>query len=384
MAGAPRLIMLINESGFFLSHRANIARAARHAGWDVHLITRLQHEPSQLARHGVTVHPLNFPRTVHNPIHEWQTVRRLTELYQQIEPDVIHHFSAKAVLLGSAAAARLNARRVVNTFTGLGSLFLGHGLSDWCRRQLAIRALRHVLRDRAWIATFQNAEDLGQLCSAKIVHPSQCQLIRGSGVDPQEFLPSGSAPSKPRVMLAARMIRPKGIAEFVEAAGRVRAQEVPAEFVLVGPTDPLNPQAIPESQLQQWHSEGTVRWWGACGNMPYTLNQATIVVLPSYYGEGIPKVLLEAAACARPLIATDTRGCRDVVQHEHNGLLVPARDPAALAGAIVQLLDQPWEGRQMGAAGRKLVLRHFTTDEVDAQTLALYDSMLAPERSRAA
>ncbi len=187
----------------------------------------------------------------------------------------------------------------------------------------------------------------------------------------------------PTVMLASRMIWPKGIGEFVAAARLLKQAGSAARFVLVGDSDPQNPHAVPTAQLRHWDAEGTVQWWGRCLDMPETIGQASVVVLPTFYGEGLPKILLEAAACGKPIVATDVRGCRDIVRDGVNGLLIPTGDVDSLASALWRLIDQPATRRRMGQVGRELVLREFTAERVAAKTMAIYRAMLGvPETTR--
>jgi glycosyltransferase involved in cell wall biosynthesis len=340
----------------------------------------LTHDRQLIERRGVTVHHVDFPRGVHNPLVEWRAIRKLTRIYQQISPDVLHHFSAKGILLGCLAARRCGAQRVVNTFTGLGLAFSGNGARAWLKRVVAERALRKVLASPQGQVTFQNPEDMQQLVADGVVLADRCRLIRGSGVDTDEFCVEAEPTGIPHVMFASRLLWPKGIGEFVDAARLLQQRAIAARFVLAGDRDERNPTSVSAKQLREWEEQKVVECWGHCGNMPYVLSQATIVVLPSYYGEGVPKVLLEAAACGRPIVTTDVRGCREAVQHERNGLLVPSHDSAALADAIARLIDQPWDRRAMGVRGRQLVEQHFSADRVTRQTLALYDQLLDRQR----
>ncbi len=376
MATRPRLALFVNQSGSFLTHRTHLARAAQAAGFDVHLVTRLTHDRATIERHGVQVHDIDFPRSLRNPLEEWRAIRHLARIYRQISPDMIHHFSAKGILLGSLAARRCKIQHVVNTFTGLGLAFSGNGPRAWAKRTIAQRALRRALQPTDWRVTFQNPEDMQQLIEARVVRRDCCHLIRSSGVDPEEFYVQAEPAGTPQVMLASRLLWPKGVGEFVEAARQLQQRGTDARFVLVGASDSRNPAHVPPAHLQQWEQEKVVQCWGHCGNMPYVLAQATIVVLPSYYGEGVPKVLLEAASSGKAIVTTDVRGCREIVRDGYNGLLVPPRDPQSLADAIARLLDEPWQRRSMGVRGRQMVLEQFAADRIADQTLALYDQML--------
>ncbi len=376
-ADRPRLVMLVNESKHFLSHRADAAHAAVRDGFDVHLVTRLMHDPAEIEQYGVHVHHMDFPRTLRNPATELRTLRNLQQLYRKLQPDILHHFSAKAILLGSLAARAVRAKHVVNTFTGLGAAFTGGGPRALVRRVVATGLLKQLLRPRDWRVTFQNHEDMQQLVAAGVVDSNQSQVISGSGVDPTAFQEAAEPLGVPIVMLASRMIWPKGIGEFVAAASLLKQTATQARFVLVGDTDHGSATAVPAEQLRQWNADGTVQWWGHCADMPSTIARASIVVLPTYYGEGLPKVLLEAAASSKPLIATDVRGCREIVHDDDNGVLVPPHDVEALASAMWRLIHQRKRRRQMGLRGRQLVLSKFTTDHVARQTLGLYRQMLS-------
>ena len=237
------------------------------------------------------------------------------------------------------------------------------------------RALKSLLRLSQSVVIFQNKDDRDLLFEEGVVEIQHTRIISGSGVDTKTFDVRSSAEECPIVMLASRMLWDKGIGEFVEAARRLKQNGVSARYVLVGRCDEHNPAAIEPTQLRRWVEEGVVEWWEHRDEMSSTLASATIVVLPSYR-EGLPKVLLEAAACGKPLIATDVPGCRDIVTHGINGLLVPARDPAALADAIDSLLRDSSLRAAMGVAGREVVLRAFSVEKVAGQVVDLYRELL--------
>ncbi len=218
------------------------------------------------------------------------------------------------------------------------------------------------------------------LIESKTILPERTALIRGSGVDIQRFRPSPELDDGPvMATLVARMLRDKGILEFVEASRLLRQQGIQFRAVLVGTPDPDNPTSIPASQLEAWQAEGLVEWWGLNDDIPGVWAQSHIAVLPSAYGEGVPMSLIEAAACGRPIITTDMPGCREIVQHEKNGLLVPVKDSRMLADAIRRLIESPDLRKQMGQEGRKLVEEEFAESVVVSQTLNLYRSMLGEQ-----
>jgi glycosyltransferase involved in cell wall biosynthesis len=222
----------------------------------------------------------------------------------------------------------------------------------------------------------QNREDRDLLVADVGVLPEKTTIIRGSGVDIHEFQATAELPGVPIVLLSSRMLWIKGISDFVDAAKLLRARGVNARFVLAGDTDLGSPGAIPREKLQEWQNAGSVEWWGHQQSMPQMLQQATLVCLPSHGGEGVPKALIEAAASERAIVATDVPGCRDIVRHGINGLLVATKNPAALADAIATLLNDASLRAEMGRRGRKIAVNEFSEEKVIQQTLALYRKLL--------
>ncbi len=215
------------------------------------------------------------------------------------------------------------------------------------------------------------------LSNAGVAAPDMIRLVRGSGVDCARFLPPAPDAANRtgfRVVLASRLLWDKGVGEFVEAARKIKADDAAVEFVLAGAPDPGNPASVDEAAARAWQAEGLVTWLGHVDDMPALFAQADVVALPSYR-EGLPKSLIEAAACARPLVTTDVEGCREVVTHEIDGLLVPARDPLALAAAIARLRADPALARRLGEAARAKALTDFDERIVIAKTLAVYDEL---------
>ncbi|HEU5408884.1 MAG TPA: glycosyltransferase family 4 protein, partial [Nitrospira sp.] len=208
-----------------------------------------------------------------------------------------------------------------------------------------------------------------------VVRESQTRVIPGTGVDTDRFRPMSDERGEPIILLPCRMLWDKGVGEFLESARLVRRQKPGVRFVLVGRCDEDNPASIQSKQLHQWQEEGVIEWWGHRSDMPAILGNAAVVVLPSYR-EGLPVSLLEAGACGKPIIATDVPGCREVVRHRVNGLLIPPKNAVALADAIVLLLEQPELRHELGRRGREIVVKEFSSTIVIRQTLALYDELL--------
>jgi glycosyltransferase involved in cell wall biosynthesis len=221
-------------------------------------------------------------------------------------------------------------------------------------------------------AIFENPDDREQFVAAGAIEPDRAVVIRGGGINLKDFAPAPEPAGAPIVTLASRLIWAKGIREFVAAAGIVRRIMPATRFALVGEPDPGNPTSVDEAVLRQWNEEGAVEWWGPRSDMQAVLAQSTIVVLPTLYREGVPRILMEAASAGLPIVTTDAPGCREIVEHGRNGILVPPGDEEAVAAAIISLLEAPALRRQYGAAGRVLAVEEFGVDAVVARTLAIY------------
>jgi len=376
MNARPRLLLLITEDWYFWSHRLDVARAARDAGFDVMIATRVTEHGERIEREGFRLFPISLVRQSRNPFVELAAVLELVRLYRRERPAIVHHVALKPILYGSLAAWISGVPVVVNAFAGLGYAFTDETRRKSMAHRFLCRALTTLLRLSQSVVIFQNKDDRELLLEEGAVEIQQTRIIPGSGVDTKRFDVSPSAEDCPIVMLASRMLWDKGIGEFVEASRHLKQNGLAVRYVLVGRCDEHNPAAIEPTQLRQWVEEGVVEWWEHRDEMSQTLASATIVVLPSYR-EGLPKVLLEAAACGKPLIATDVPGCRDIVTHGVNGLLVPARDSAALAVAIDTLLGDSSLRAAMGVAGREAVTRMFSVEKIAGQFVDLYRELLA-------
>lgn len=359
-----------------MSHRLPLALAARDAGFEVTVATRVSEHGDAIRTAGLNLIPFEWSRRGMNPLRELIVLIRLVLLYRREKPDLVHQVALKPVLYGSIAARMTGSLRVVNAIAGMGFIFSSTALLARLLRPLIVGAFRMLLGGRDRLLILQNPDDLQLLVDAKVTVADQVRLIRGSGVDPQYFTWSAEPAGVPLVVLASRMLWDKGIAEFVDAARLLRTEGVAARFVLVGDTDADNPAAVPPAQLAAWRDEGIIEWWGRRDDMPVVLASANLVCLPSYR-EGLPKVLLEAAACGRAIVATDVPGCREIVADGDNGLLVRVRDAVTLAAALGVLLTDPVRRQRMGQRGRDRVLAEFSEATVVAETLTVYRELLA-------
>lgn len=373
-----RLLFLVTEDWYFCSHRLPVARAARDAGFEVLVATRVEGHGAEIEREGFRLIPLRkMQRRGKNPFGEFSAVLEIAGIYRRERPDLVHHVALKPVIYGSIAARIARVPAVVNAMAGLGYVFSsGDSRARWLR--FFVRNVFRLLLNRVGsVVLLQNPDDRRALVESGTVLDERTALIRGSGVDIRQFSPAPEIDERPVVItLVARMLRDKGVHEFVEAVRLLREQGVQIRAVLVGIPDPDNPTSIPREQLVAWHEQGDIEWWGRRDDIPDVWAKSHIAVLPTTYGEGVPKSLIEAAACGRPIIATDMPGCREIVEHEKTGLLVPPRDPQALADAIARLIGDAGLRKAMGQAGRLLVEREFSEAVVVEKTLALYRSLL--------
>ena len=370
----PKLLFLVTEDWYFCSHRLALACAARDAGFDVAVATRVSAHGEPIRSAGLRLIPIGLRRSGRNPWRELGAIKEITAIYRRERPDIVHHVALKPVLYGSLAAKIAGVPSIVNALAGMGYVFTSQQLSAKLLRPLISLAFRFLLKGTRVI--LQNPDDRNALLAAGILKEHQVALIRGSGVDTGVFRFTPETDTvPPLVVLPARMLWDKGVGEFVTAAQILKQEGVAGRFVLAGERDPDNPSAIPQEQLHDWHTSGTVEWLGKVENMPELLAQSHIVCLPSYR-EGLPKALLEAAACGRAIVASDVPGCREAVRHDENGLLVPARDAVALAQALRLLIGDAALRRRFGQRGREMAEQEFSGEKVAAETLALYRELL--------
>lgn len=375
MKSRPSILFLVTEDWYFQLHWIGLAQATRDAGFEVLLAMRVQEHGQQISRQGFRLFPIGLLRRSLNPIREFLAVLELVRLYRSEKPDIVYHIAAKPILYGSLAAHLAGIRQVINVFAGLGYTYTSESLNARLLRLFLRVGLKAACTRPGTIAVFQNEEDRAQLAHDRIVEESRTRVIPGTGVDIDRFRPISDQFPEPIVLLACRMLWDKGVGEFVEAARLMKQLKANARFVLVGRCDHDNPASIGLRQLQKWQEEGVVEWWGHRDDMPTVFSKSAVVVLPSYR-EGLPVSLLEAAACGKPMVATDVPGCREVVRHRVNGLLVPPRNASALADAITMLLGDEELRVQLGRCGREIAVKEFSTAAVTAHTLALYRELL--------
>jgi len=374
----PRLLFVANVSFSFIHNRLVLAQAAQAAGYEVHVATRVwrPEDSERIKQTGIQLHPIEIGRGDSGLLYDFRSLWNLHRLYRRLQPDLIHHFAMKPIVFGGLVARFSGIKSVVQAFTGLGYAFISGTVVSALRRKLVILALRVGCRRAGTIAILQNQADIEELVTERVIPREQTVLIKGSGVAVDEIDARPEPAGVVRVVLLGRMLREKGVEEFVSASEQLRAEGVSADFLLAGPTDPASPGGLSLEKLNDWTRSGVVKYLGFVQDVPSLFSSCHIICLPSYYREGLPKSLVEAAACGRAIVTTNLPGCRDVVQDGVNGLLVPARDVSSLAVALKNLIDNANLRRRFGAAGRKLAASEFDLNIVIEQTLDVYEKML--------
>jgi glycosyltransferase involved in cell wall biosynthesis len=372
-----KALLFANTDWYLYNFRRDLARALRARGDEVVLVSPGGEYAGRLQQLGYRWLEFPLARRGMNPLAELAAIARLVRLYRRERPDLVHHFTVKCVLYGTLAGRLVGVRAVVNSITGLGYLFLPGGVFKDLLRRFVRLWYRSVLRGSQVI--FENREDCQAFVESGLIRPEGGHLIPGVGVDLERFRPTPLPAGSPVVLLAARLLWDKGVGEFVQAARQLRSLGIPAVFALAGRTDPGNPASIPEAEIEAWRQEGTLEWWGWIEDMPGALGRASLICLPSYR-EGLPTVLMEAAACARPVVTSNVPGCRDVLRDGVSGLLVEARDAAGLARVLQRLIGDPGLCREMGAAGRALAEENFSSAGIQSRILEVYQIALVKGR----
>ncbi len=374
--GTRRLLFLAADAPFFVTHRLAIARAAQEAGYDVHVAIPFEERPVATIRAcGLTCHDIPLRRGNESIGGELRLIVAFARLIRTLKPDLVHAVSLKPVIFGGLVTRLLSVPAAVLAVTGLGHVFLKPGLKTAVQRAVIKRLYRFALAHPRSRTIFQNPDDLALFLRTELVAEDVTTIIKGCGVDTAHFRQMPEPPDPVVVMFPARILGDKGVREFVDAARILHGQGVRARFVLVGRTDPENPTDIGEPAIRAWEAAGDVEWWGFSEEMPHVLARAHIVCMPSYM-EGLPRVLIEAAACGRAVVTTDVPGCREIVRDGENGLLVPVRDGAATAAAIARLIADSDLRQRLGGRGREIASAEFTVERFVEDTLAVYRRLM--------
>ena len=372
---APRILYLVTEDWYFLSHRLPMARAAKEAGYEVHVATRLTQGRDAIIREGFIPHALGWSRGSVSPFGSIAAVLEIRRLLREIRPAILHNVALKPVLLGSAASLFLSTRGVVNSLTGVGTLFIGEAkVSGLARRAVRLGLARLLKRQRSRTVV-QNPDDRGFVLDLGVL-AENIVVIPGSGVDTTALTPLPDPPPPVTAAYVGRMLADKGVLTLIEAFASLRAGGVPLQLLLAGDCDKENPGSLAPEQLREFASAFGIHWLGHVADIKEVWAKAHFAVLASRR-EGLPKSLLEAAACGRAMVATDAPGCREIAIEGETALTVPVDDVDALADAMARLAGDAALRERFGKRARELVETKFSADAIGRQTVELYEQLRA-------
>ncbi len=372
--GKRKLLFVVGVDWSFVSHRLPIAVEAIKRGYEVHLAATITDKYDMLAAQGIIIHPLNIDRGGTNPFTELKLIFSIWQLFRRVKPDIVHLVTIKPVLYGGIVARFTSIKAIVAAVPGLGFVFLSKGIKAQVRRIIVSVLYFLALRHKNIKIIFQNPDDKKKILSITKAPEEKTIMIRGSGADLSQYPFIDIPDTVPMVVMAARLLKDKGVYEFIEAARILKNKGIKARFCLIGSPDTENPSSVSESELDIWKKEAIVEIWGYRKDIAKIFADSYMVVLPSY-SEGLPKVLIEAAACGRAVVTTDVSGCRDAIEADKTGLLIPVKDAQALASAIEKLLLDKDLCIKMGKAGRELAEREFTIKKVVDAHLKIYDEI---------
>ena len=367
-----KLLFIVNVDWFFISHRLPIALAAIQSGYDVYLACQITDKQQILESYGIKVMPIPLTRTGTSLFTEIKSLASIYQCIRKVNPDILHLVTIKPVLYGGIITrfVRIPRPRIVASISGLGYIFIASDKKTKLFKTCIVWLYKVALSGKNTAVIFQNTNDSELFIKNKIITTNQIRMTRGSGVDLENYVVTTCPEGIPIVIFMARLLKDKGILEFVEAARLLKKRNQKIRMVLVGQPD-SNPKSVDLATVSQWENENTIEYWGHSTNAPETISNSTIVVLPSYR-EGLPKILIEAAACGRAVITTDVPGCRDAIIPNITGLLVPPKNAHELAAAIEKLTKDIPTCKKMGAAGRLLAEKEFSIVDVINIHLAIY------------
>jgi len=369
-----KLVFLVTELGYFCSHRLRLALAAKDAGYDITVVTNCKQRPIlefyEKDLQKLKIIHLPFHRSRLNPFAELKILRQIWQTYRQLRPDIVHQVALKPVIYGTLCARLLGVRQTINALGGMGYLFTHRTLTSLALKPFLKLAFRLLLNHSRCALILQNQDDVALF--TPFVGQSKIHLIRGTGIDLDKFYPIAEPPFPPlRALMVSRLLKSKGIEELVKAARWLKEEKIPLEIQVAGDVDPQNPASISSLTLKAWKEENLITWLGTRYDVATLYNQAHIAVLPSYR-EGLPKSLLEAAACGKPIVTTNVPGCREVVNEGENGLLVPPGNALALAKALKTLAQSPELRAEMGRLSRLKAEQEFNEKKIIEETLKVY------------
>ena len=367
-----KLLFIVQIPEFFISHRLSLALLAQQKGYEIHVATTYSENFQKIKSYGFVCHKIYLKRGSINIFNDLITFISIYKVLKDLKPDVLHLLTAKCNIYGGLASRIISIPKVVHAITGLGYIFVDtKKIYKKILRKTVLFLYKISIKSKS-VIIFQNKENLELFVDKGIIDRRQARLIFGSGVNTDTYFYSEELMTdNPIVLFPSRLLKEKGVEIFVEASKILKAR-VNVRMYIAGELDSENPSSISKYQIDKWVEHGLVEWDGHIEDMPKLLSQSSIICLPTYYPEGIPKALIEAASSGRAIITTDMPGCNEIVQNNNNGILIPIKSAKHLADAIIKLLDDEKLRGKYGKSGRKLVLEKFSSEIVDNATLKVY------------
>jgi glycosyltransferase involved in cell wall biosynthesis len=365
-----KILYLVNVDWFFISHRLPIAEAAKKLNYEIHIATKLTSKKEKLISNGFKVHELNLERKSENIFGLITYLIKVIRIFHEIKPDIVHCITIKPILIGGLASFFFKRIRMVYAISGLGHVYSSNGLKAKIRRYFVDLIYKLIFSKNNFKIIFQNQFD--KKCLEKISKSTKKKsfLINGSGIDLNEYYPIKEIQEGMPILFASRLLRSKGIIEFIKAAKSINKDL----FLIAGSFDSDSDDSVSRLEMQNLLQNTNIKYLGEIENMSKLINDCSVVVLPSYYGEGLPKILIEAAGCGRPTITTNNPGCVDAIKNNESGFLIPIKNETYLANAMEKLINNPTLCKKMGKASRQLAIEKYDINKVIKKHLAIYKS----------
>lgn len=370
-----RILFVVNVDWFFISHRLPIALDLIKNGYEVHLACGITDCKNELESLGIVVHPLSISRSGINFFKEVKVIKEINIIVNEIAPNIVHLVTIKGAIYGGLVTRNKNIKKRIVSISGLGFVFIDEGIKSRLIRFIVTKLYRLALNTHNTKIIFQNENDQNIFIENKIINYKQCVIIKGSGIDLNTYRYLPEPQGEKIIMFLARLLKDKGLIEFCEAALKLKKSGFVGRLVLVGDIDLGNPNSITQVELNYYINSGVVEHWGYLSNIPEVVSKSHIMVLPSYR-EGLPKSLIEAAACGRAVITTDVPGCRDAIIPNVTGVLVQAKSSEAIVNAILSLCSDDNLRIKMGKEGRKFAESSFNIKDVINTHMNLYKEMI--------
>ena len=368
-----KILYIVNDDSFFLSHRLPLAISAQREGFEVHILSDVSSEYSEIYNHQFKIHKLNFKKTSINPIQFWKSFYKVVRTLIYIKPDVLHLITLKPIIWGGLASKIFKPKVVIASVTGLGQIYSEYKFSSTLIKKLIEILYRIAFSEKSnKFFIFQNNYDKTYIQKLLKLDNHKITMTNGAGVNLNNYKSEPFPKGEPVFLFASRLLKAKGVLDFIDAANSVKN----AKFLIAGKFDPLNRDSIDKKNLEKFIDEGKIKYLGYINDICKLINQSSVVVLPSYYSEGLPKILIEASACGRPIITTNLPGCKEAVIDKISGYFIPAKSPKIIAEKMNIFVNYPGTIISMGNESRKLAEKKFDINEVIKKHMILYKSFL--------